>query len=174
MCCVFLALYPDLKKKKKNIQRVNYLESKCSAKRNWAWLKYSLPCLTLCCLHGCSSQYTQIWLCCFHLKCVTCIYFFMNGKSRQMTHFSCNIPYTAQVYSGKPREGQYSRHHDIKEGSETKPTKRISRETTVLASITFNTSLNRIAQLWVSCRLVRGLKHYDDEPFACIFNINVM
>lgn len=28
-------------------------------------------------------------------------------KSSQMTHFSCNIPYTAQVYSGKPREGQY-------------------------------------------------------------------
>lgn len=83
----------------------------------------------------------------FSLKMRYLYIFFMNGKSSQMTHFSCNIPYTAQVYSGKPREGQYSRHHDIKEGSETKPTKRISRETTVLASITFNTSLNRIAQL---------------------------
>lgn len=31
-----------------------------------------------------------------------------------MTPLSCNIPYTAQVYSGNPREGQYSRHHNIK------------------------------------------------------------
>lgn len=47
-------------------------------------------------------------------------YLYFVEKSSQMTHFSCNIPYTAQVYSGKPREGQYSRHHNIKEGNETK------------------------------------------------------
>lgn len=52
----------------------------------------------------------------FSLK-ISYLYFYVD-KTSQMTHFSCNIPYTAQVYSGKPREGQYSRHHNIKEGNE--------------------------------------------------------
>lgn len=65
-------------------------------------------------IHGCSSQCIQISFLCSHFK-ISYLYFYVD-KSSQMTHFSCNIPYTAQVYSGKPREGQYSRHHNIKEG----------------------------------------------------------
>lgn len=53
----------------------------------------------------------------YHSSHLNYLYFCVEN---QMTHFSCNIPYTAQVYSGKPREGQYSRHHNIKEGNETK------------------------------------------------------
>lgn len=52
----------------------------------------------------------------FSLK-IRCLYFYVD-KCSQVTHFSCTIPHTAQVYSGKPREGQYSRHHNIKEGNE--------------------------------------------------------
>lgn len=67
-----------------------------------------------------------------------------------MTHFSCNISYTAQVYSGKPREGQYSRHHDIKEGNKIIELKNQQRSNEQLAngkaSNTINTYLDTTTQ----------------------------